>query len=239
MGQRGQEWCSSGGSCYVMQWFGTPCATPLACGVMTSVLPVQMHLMCGPQVLSPYRVCHPKPNTCLHHALVCYWSIACRVYVELLGPQDLSVIASTLHPRLLDRMVALLGQLDAAANGTTNSTTPSLQHGGPETSHQHAAGAAKAGAGTGGGARFAAQGGPWEFNLRDLLRWANLVEGGVAPPPLATALGPIQNGGSKAEALQAAEHAALDEAAEHYARMLFAHRLRTAADRERFAQVGG
>jgi midasin len=176
--------------------------------------------------------------------------LLCRVYVELLGPQDLSVIASSLHPRLprslLDRMVALLNQLDAAANGTSitsNNSHPSLQHGGTNVM-------SKGPQGTGaGGARFASQGGPWEFNLRDLLRWANLVEGGVAPPPApaeavtshTAPAGPASHGGSSVAAMagEAAEHAALDEAAEHYARMLFAHRLRTPGDRERFAQVGG
>lgn len=69
-----------------------------------------------------------------------------RVHVELLGDEDMLFIASALHPRvphaLLQRKVQLLRLLqDNAGSAVSAGVVP-----------------------------FAVQGGPWEFNLRDLLR---------------------------------------------------------------------
>ena len=53
------------------------------------------------------------------------------------------------------------------------------------------------GAGAAGGGRgFGAAGGPWEFNLRDLLRWCQLAEGAVPPGLAATPAGSVQVTGS-------------------------------------------
>ncbi|GIL43446.1 hypothetical protein Vafri_917, partial [Volvox africanus] len=88
-----------------------------------------------------------------------------RVSVELLRRDDLLLIATTLHPRvpppLVRRMVDLLDAMQAAASG-------SARDGG-------AAAVSVAGV-----RDFATAGGPWEFNLRDLLRWCELVEGSVS-----------------------------------------------------------
>jgi hypothetical protein len=67
-------------------------------------------------------------------------------------------------------MIALLALMSAAATGASLS--------GSSSSSSRSAGHTASGS----GARFAAQGGPWEFNLRDLLRWADLTEGAVAAP---------------------------------------------------------
>ena len=77
---------------------------------------------------------------------------------------------------------------------------------------------------------FAGAGGPWEFNLRDLLRWCELAESAVPPAKEQTAAG-----GSGAESQ--GEAAALDAAVQHYASLLFLQRLRTAADRQHAAAV--
>lgn len=68
---------------------------------------------------------------------------------------------------------------------------------------------------------FAGAGGPWEFNLRDLLRWCELAESAVPP--------------RQQQAEQVGEGAALDAAVQHYASLLFLQRLRTAADRQHAA----
>lgn len=70
---------------------------------------------------------------------------------------------------------------------------------------------------------FAVAGGPWEFNLRDLLRWCHLAEAAVPAPPTGSA--------------PDAQAAALDAAVRHFVRMLFVERLRTAQDREHAAAV--
>ncbi|PNG99282.1 Midasin, partial [Tetrabaena socialis] len=170
-----------------------------------------------------------------------------RVAVELLRREDLLFIAGALHPRvpppLRARMVGLLDAMAAAAAGG----------GGGGGGGQPAAAAAA-------GVRdFAAAGGPWEFNLRDLLRWCDLVEGAVPPPPpaapaaldaVAAAMetdGGVGAGGAgdaDGDGGEAGgEAAALDDAAQHFARMLFAHRLRTHEDRAKllrlFAAVWG
>lgn len=73
---------------------------------------------------------------------------------------------------------------------------------------------------------FAGAGGPWEFNLRDLLRWCELAESAV---PAAPAAAHQQQGPGEA--------AALDSAVRHYASLLFLQRLRTEADRQHAAAV--
>lgn len=134
-----------------------------------------------------------------------------RVYMQLLQREDLLLIAGALHTRipraLLERMVGLLEAMHAAATAGDG-------------------GDGGGGGGAAAGRRFASLGGPWEFNLRDLLRWADLVERAVVPAPPAAAAGAA-----------AAENAALDDAAEHVARMLFEQRLRAAADRDAFAAL--
>lgn len=77
---------------------------------------------------------------------------------------------------------------------------------------------------------FAGAGGPWEFNLRDLLRWCELAESAVP-------LWQQQPEAGSGAAGQAGEAAALDAAVQHYASLLFLQRLRTAADRKHAASV--
>ncbi|GIL72550.1 hypothetical protein Vretifemale_2896, partial [Volvox reticuliferus] len=166
-----------------------------------------------------------------------------RVSVELLRRDDLLFIASTLHPRvpprLLRRMVDLLDAMQAAASGSGDSG----RDGGSAAI-------------TVAGVRdFAAAGGPWEFNLRDLLRWCELVEGSVhAPLPQQAdrlsaaddmdtdAKGEAGSRGTIHRDMEV-EAAASDAAAQHFAQMLFNHRLRTTEDRAKllrlFATVWG
>lgn len=70
---------------------------------------------------------------------------------------------------------------------------------------------------------FAGTGGPWEFNLRDLLRWCELAE--ITVPPL-------DPGQAALQPASAAVAAAVDQAVQHFAGILFLQRLRTAADRQ-------
>ncbi len=42
------------------------------------------------------------------------------------------------------------------------------------------------------GRTFGAAGGPWEFNLRDLLRWCQLAEAAVPPAPSNTPEGEME-----------------------------------------------
>ena len=67
---------------------------------------------------------------------------------------------------------------------------------------------------------FAAAGGPWEFNLRDLLRWCQLIESDVENP--------VAN---------LANSKAAEDAAEHFTWMLFIQRLRDLRDRERVVEL--
>lgn len=180
------------------------------------------------------------------------------MYAEALGPTDLRAIASKLHPRLppstLDRMIALLALMSAAAAGASMSPLGSSQAAGGRHSAATAAvnasgngGGAISGSvtasttGSGSGARFAAQGGPWEFNLRDLLRWADLTEGAVAETDAQQQQQQQGQTGmqerephSLACSEQGSVHTRLDEAAEHFAHTLFVQRLRTAEDRVKF-----
>ncbi|GLI68780.1 hypothetical protein VaNZ11_013272, partial [Volvox africanus] len=163
-----------------------------------------------------------------------------RVNVELLRRDDLVFIASTLYarvpPPLLRRMVDLLDSMQAAASG-------SVGDGG-------AVAVSVAGV-----RDFATAGGPWEFNLRDLLRWCELVEGSVsatlpqgagslcAAEDMDTDAGVEAGFTRKLKGGAEVEAAAFDAAAEHFAQMLFSHRLRSIEDRAKlirlFAAVWG
>ena len=102
---------------------------------------------------------------------------------------------------------------------------------------------------------FGSQGGPWEFNLRDLLRWCELAQSALAPGvpsslllPSAPALPadhdmdaghPVDHGMDAAAGPLGPASApdlatALDESVEAMAHMLFSLRLRTHADRQQF-----
>lgn len=98
-----------------------------------------------------------------------------RVAVEPLGKCDLRAVAATLHPKLPKEL--LEGMVEAVS-------------GVHECVHVRRT--------------FGTTGAPWEFNLRDLLRWCELVDG---------------------------EEVEAEAAAVHYARMLFVDRFRTPADR--------
>lgn len=156
-----------------------------------------------------------------------------RVAVELLQPQDLVSIATALHPELpaglVHKMVALLTAMQQAAAVVTTNSSSSQQRKVP----------------------FAVAGGPWEFNLRDLLRWCELVT-------LFAQQQQQQEGASHGQQQQQGgcedtmdvdaaqqQHVAaagcsdvlLDAAAEHYLGVLFTQRLRTAADRQRLQEL--
>ncbi|KAF6262490.1 hypothetical protein COO60DRAFT_1699221 [Scenedesmus sp. NREL 46B-D3] len=170
-----------------------------------------------------------------------------RVAVELLQPQDLRAIATALHPELpaglIGKMVDLLSAMQEASSSSSSS-----------------------GDGSRGAAPFAVAGGPWEFNLRDLLRWCELVcmyasqqqqqqaAGTAFSPPAAPAaaaadamdvdVSPQQLApGSSSSSAAVLSGAQLDAAAEHFVGVLFTQRLRAATDRQRlqalFQQVWG
>ena len=65
---------------------------------------------------------------------------------------------------------------------------------------------------------FASAGGPWEFNLRDLLRWCDLAEAAVPAHESNAAL-------------------AMEAAVEHFSQMLFFERLRSPQDRQHLLQL--
>jgi midasin len=143
------------------------------------------------------------------------------VAVELLQPQDLVSIATALHPELpgnlILRMVQLLTAMQAAAGSSSSSGSSSSGRAVP----------------------FAVAGGPWEFNLRDLLRWCELVT------LFAQQQQQQQRGSADAMEVDAPQQqlqsvcpdALLDAAAEHYLGVLFTQRLRTAADRQRLQEL--
>jgi midasin len=172
-----------------------------------------------------------------------------RVAVELLQPQDLRAIATALHPELpaalISRMVDLLSAMQEASSSSSSSVEG------------------------GRSAPFAVAGGPWEFNLRDLLRWCELVcmfasqqqqqqqhqqqLAVSAPPSAAAAVDAMEVDDRHPQQLQLApgsssssavlSDAQLDAAAEHFVGVLFTQRLRAAADRQRlqtlFSRVWG
>jgi midasin len=164
-----------------------------------------------------------------------------RVAVELLQPQDLRAIATALHPELpaglISRMVDLLSAMQEASSSSSSS-----------------------GEGGRGAAPFAVAGGPWEFNLRDLLRWCELVcmfanqqQQQQQQPATAAAvdamdvddsiLQQLAPGSSSSGDAAVLSDAQLDAAAEHFVGVLFTQRLRAASDRQRlqalFHQVWG
>ena len=65
---------------------------------------------------------------------------------------------------------------------------------------------------------FASAGGPWEFNLRDLLRWCDLAEAAIP-------------------AYESNAAVAIEAAVEHFSQMLFFERLRTPQDRQHLLQL--
>ncbi len=102
-----------------------------------------------------------------------------RVHVELLQADDLAFIAGTLHPGIPSELLQRMVRFVGSLH--------------------HDANIARA---------FASSGGPWEFNLRDLLRWCELISSAPAHEPDAALV-----------------------AACHYGDMLFVRRLRTELDR--------
>jgi midasin len=97
-----------------------------------------------------------------------------RVAVEPLRKCDLRMVAASLHPGLPEAL--LEGMVEVVSEMHERVSV---------------------------GGRFGGAGAPWEFNLRDMLRWCELVEGAGASV----------------------------EVAAHYARMLFIDRFRTPSDR--------
>ena len=83
---------------------------------------------------------------------------------------------------------------------------------------------------------FGGAGGPWEFNLRDLLRWCELAESAVPEQQQQQQQQQYAADAPPGEQ-NAGEAAALDCAVRHYASLLFLQRLRTAADRQHAATV--
>jgi midasin len=79
--------------------------------------------------------------------------------VEVLQPEDLKAIAQALHPglpaKLINKMINLLSAMQLASSSSSMMEAQA--------------------AGSGQTRPFAAAGGPWEFNLRDLLRWCELL----------------------------------------------------------------
>ncbi|GFH19437.1 midasin [Haematococcus lacustris] len=109
-------------------------------------------------------------------------------------------------------MVRLLGDLETAANGPAARDAYTAQADG-----QAAEQAARPGRARGEqGPVFGAQGGPWEFNLRDLLRWADLTERSV---------------------LVVASNPASQQALAEDGALLLGERLRTAAERQEVSAV--
>ena len=105
----------------------------------------------------------------------------------------------------------------------------------------------------GGGGGFAQQGGPWEFNLRDLLRWCLLAEAAAAATAM-TAGDSVASEGDPFSAMDVdgtAMHpaaaavaasavpveAAVEAAVLHFSHMLFLHRFRTPRDRHIFRRL--
>jgi len=105
-----------------------------------------------------------------------------RVHVELLERNDLLFIAGMLHPTIpFDTLNRMVNCLGVLQGDARDSIT------------------------------FGSTGGPWEFNLRDLLRWCELVVSHIHDLPDSENFDPI---------------------ARHYADMLLLARMRTGEDRE-------
>ncbi|KAL0049173.1 hypothetical protein WJX82_008148 [Trebouxia sp. C0006] len=112
-----------------------------------------------------------------------------RVHIQLLLSQDLLFIAGSLHPSIpADCLANMVSFLKALHEGANTQRS------------------------------FASAGGPWEFNLRDLLRWCDLAEAAVPAHESSAAL-------------------AIEAAVEHFSQMLFFERLRTPQDRQHLLQL--
>ena len=108
-----------------------------------------------------------------------------RVSLELLLPEDLLIISRTLYPTIPQDTLRCMVATTSALQDAINVRRT-----------------------------FAHTGGPWEFNLRDVTRWCDLVAAdGVVP------------------------EAAFAKRAGHYARMLFVHKLHTLADQRRASDI--
>lgn len=114
--------------------------------------------------------------------------------------EDLEFIASTLHPTiepdLVKIMVEFLTELGNSAGGPVSR----------------------------GDLPFAVSGGPWEFNLRDLLRWCQLVES-------------TKNSVQPLSSKPVIDHVSTKDAIEHFLHVLFVHRLRTWEDRQKVVEI--
>lgn len=108
-----------------------------------------------------------------------------RVSLDLLLPEDLVVIAATLYPQIPKGTLHCMVATASALHDAINTKRA-----------------------------FGHAGGPWEFNLRDLLRWCDLLK--------------ADDGSSEA---------VISERAAHYACMLFVHKLHTVADQSRATEV--
>ncbi|KAL0028971.1 hypothetical protein WJX77_009058 [Trebouxia sp. C0004] len=112
-----------------------------------------------------------------------------RVHIQLLLSKDLLFIAGSLHPCIpADCLANMVSFLKALHEGANTLRS------------------------------FASAGGPWEFNLRDLLRWCNLAEAAVPAHDTTAAL-------------------EIQAAVEHFSQMLFFERLRTPQDRQHLLQL--
>lgn len=107
-----------------------------------------------------------------------------RVSLELLLPADLLMISSALYPQIPPESLQCMVATTTALHDAINTKRA-----------------------------FGHTGGPWEFNLRDVTRWCDLL------------VGSSSSGASSAEC------------AAHYARMLFVDKLHTVADQARAAEV--
>jgi midasin len=134
-------------------------------------------------------------------------------------------------------MVALLDRLHRDASGPSGGSSGDAQQG---------VGSSAAGRRQ----PFATAGGPWEFNLRDLLRWCDLIESSVAPGDSTAAAAAeemeqmdVDHQQQEQQQVAAGDAEALKEAAEHFAGMLLFQRLRTDQDRDHaravFARIWG
>lgn len=147
-----------------------------------------------------------------------------RVAVQLLQAQDLRCIAMALHPelppQLIDKMVDLLSAMQDASNVSSSNSSSSGVRSVP----------------------FAVAGGPWEFNLRDLLRWCELVgmfalQQQQSAPADAMELDSHHQQESIQGSSSVSCAADLDAAAEHFIGVLFTQRLRAESDRQRVQQL--
>lgn len=133
-----------------------------------------------------------------------------RVLVDLLQSSDLLHIAHARHARIPEITLRPMVKFVCALHSSVNLAR-----------------------------RFGQEGAPWEFNLRDLLRWCDLVEGAV---PAKSTISRVDISGADISGvggvgsgavcgLDGEDVRAYADAAAHFARMLFEHRMRSASDR--------